>query len=137
MPIQACKFKSCPGHQKRERADDNQKASHNQIPRDWNPTSPGGGIGRRARFRCVFRKECRFKSCSGHHKKTRSESFFYPFSFFVNSNLQSGVNSPSFLIRSPFVQGTTSHGHNPFPASQAYVAHPIFHYNFFLFILIH
>ena len=74
MPIQACKFKSCPGHQKRERADDNQKASHNQIPRDWNPTSPGGGIGRRARFRCVFRKECRFKSCSGHQRDFASNS---------------------------------------------------------------
>ncbi len=29
--------------------------------------SPDGGIGRRARLRTVFRKECRFKSCSGHH----------------------------------------------------------------------
>ena len=27
---------------------------------------PGGGIGRRARFRCVCRKVCRFESCSGH-----------------------------------------------------------------------
>ena len=27
---------------------------------------PGGGIGRRARFRCVCRKACRFESCSGH-----------------------------------------------------------------------
>ena len=28
--------------------------------------SPGGGIGRRARFRCVCREACRFESCSGH-----------------------------------------------------------------------
>ena len=27
---------------------------------------PGGGIGRRARFRCVCREVCRFESCSGH-----------------------------------------------------------------------
>ena len=27
---------------------------------------PGGGIGRRARFRCVCRKACRFDSCPGH-----------------------------------------------------------------------
>ena len=31
---------------------------------------PGGGIGRRARFRCVYRKMCRFDSCSGHFFKT-------------------------------------------------------------------
>lgn len=31
-----------------------------------NPTCPGGGIGRRARFRCVCRKACRFDSCPGH-----------------------------------------------------------------------
>ena len=29
-------------------------------------SSPGGGIGRRARFRCVCREACRFESCSGH-----------------------------------------------------------------------
>ena len=29
--------------------------------------SPDGGIGRRARLRTVYRKVCRFKSCSGHH----------------------------------------------------------------------
>ena len=29
---------------------------------------PGGGIGRRARFRCVCREACRFESCSGHKK---------------------------------------------------------------------
>ena len=29
-------------------------------------TSPGGGIGRRVRFRCVCREACRFESCSGH-----------------------------------------------------------------------
>ena len=27
---------------------------------------PGGGIGRRARFRCVCREACRFDSCPGH-----------------------------------------------------------------------
>ena len=27
---------------------------------------PGGGIGRRARFRCVCLTTCRFESCSGH-----------------------------------------------------------------------
>ena len=27
---------------------------------------PGGGIGRRARFRCVCLTACRFESCSGH-----------------------------------------------------------------------
>ena len=27
---------------------------------------PGGGIGRRARFRCVCFTTCRFESCSGH-----------------------------------------------------------------------
>ena len=30
---------------------------------------PGGGIGRRARFRCVCLTTCRFESCSGHTKK--------------------------------------------------------------------
>ena len=30
------------------------------------PICPGGGIGRRARFRCVCREACRFESCSGH-----------------------------------------------------------------------
>ena len=30
---------------------------------------PGGGIGRRARFRCVCREACRFESCSGHQGK--------------------------------------------------------------------
>ena len=30
--------------------------------------SPGGGIGRRARFRCVCRKACRFDSCPAHSK---------------------------------------------------------------------
>ena len=29
---------------------------------------PGGGIGRRARFRCVCRKACRFDSCPGHQR---------------------------------------------------------------------
>ena len=29
---------------------------------------PGGGIGRRVRFRCVCREVCRFESCSGHNK---------------------------------------------------------------------
>ena len=29
--------------------------------------SPGGGIGRRVRFRCVCREACRFESCSGHY----------------------------------------------------------------------
>ena len=38
---------------------------------------PGGGIGRRARFRCVFRKECRFKSCSGHQREDQTVFFFY------------------------------------------------------------
>ena len=31
-----------------------------------NLLSPGGGIGRRARFRCVCREACRFDSCPGH-----------------------------------------------------------------------
>ena len=31
-------------------------------------TSPGGGIGRRARFRCVCFTTCRFESCSGHQR---------------------------------------------------------------------
>ena len=35
---------------------------------------PGGGIGRRARFRCVCRKACRFESCSG-HKMQKSSSW--------------------------------------------------------------
>ena len=30
--------------------------------------SPGGGIGRRVRFRCVCREACRFESCSGHYR---------------------------------------------------------------------
>ena len=30
------------------------------------PKCPGGGIGRRARFRCVCFTTCRFESCSGH-----------------------------------------------------------------------
>ena len=34
-------------------------------------TCPGGGIGRRARFRCVCRKACRFDSCSGHYSNWR------------------------------------------------------------------
>ena len=35
--------------------------------------SPGGGIGRRARFRCVCREACRFESCSGHDLFSMSE----------------------------------------------------------------
>ena len=31
-----------------------------------NMKCPGGGIGRRARFRCVCREACRFDSCPGH-----------------------------------------------------------------------
>ena len=30
--------------------------------------SPGGGIGRRVRFRCVCCEACRFESCSGHYR---------------------------------------------------------------------
>ena len=30
-------------------------------------SSPSGGIGRRARFRCVCSNACRFESCSGHY----------------------------------------------------------------------
>ena len=37
---------------------------------------PGGGIGRRARFRCVCREACRFESCSGHHE---NNSFLFLF----------------------------------------------------------
>ena len=33
--------------------------------------SPGGGIGRRARFRCVCRDTCRFESCSWHYLYSR------------------------------------------------------------------
>ena len=36
------------------------------LPNIIEATSPGGGIGRRARFRCVCREACRFESCSGH-----------------------------------------------------------------------
>ena len=32
---------------------------------------PSGGIGRRARFRCVCREACRFDSCLGHKHKIR------------------------------------------------------------------
>ena len=44
---------------------------------------PGGGIGRRARFRCVCREACRFESCSGHfHRRgypyERVSSFLCP-----------------------------------------------------------
>ena len=39
-------------------------------------TGPGGGIGRRARFRCVCREACRFESCSGHHE---NNSFLFLF----------------------------------------------------------
>ena len=41
---------------------------------------PGGGIGRRARFRCVCREACRFESCSGHFRKAdncKVARFFY------------------------------------------------------------
>ena len=38
--------------------------------------SPDGGIGRRVRFRCVCRKVCRFKSCSGHERKKTKVFFF-------------------------------------------------------------
>ena len=34
---------------------------------------PGGGIGRRARFRCVCREACRFESCSGHKGENSSK----------------------------------------------------------------
>ena len=34
---------------------------------------PGGGIGRRARFRCVCREVCRFESCSGHFSGEMAE----------------------------------------------------------------
>ena len=36
------------------------------LPNIIEATSAGGGIGRRARFRCVCREACRFESCSGH-----------------------------------------------------------------------
>ena len=32
----------------------------------FNSSSPSGGIGRRARFRCVCFTTCRFESCLGH-----------------------------------------------------------------------
>ncbi len=32
----------------------------------FNEICPSGGIGRRARFRCVCREMCRFESCLGH-----------------------------------------------------------------------
>ena len=38
--------------------------SHFEIERRWK--GPSGGIGRRARFRCVCREACRFESCFGH-----------------------------------------------------------------------
>ena len=45
--------------------------------------SPDGGIGRRVRFRCVYRKMCRFDSCSGHKKKrtAKLQFFFLCFDF--------------------------------------------------------
>ena len=33
----------------------------------FNSSSPSGGIGRRARFRCVCFTTCRFESCLGHN----------------------------------------------------------------------
>ena len=41
---------------------------HTAIPEKHRSKCPGGGIGRRARFRCVCRKACRFDSCPGHWK---------------------------------------------------------------------
>ena len=49
------------------------RSKHSELDVTGNPRDcvlqtvcPGGGIGRRARFRCVCRKACRFDSCSGH-----------------------------------------------------------------------
>ncbi len=47
---------------------------------------PGGGIGRRARFRCVCREACRFESCSGHFRKAdncKVARFFYIRFFYI------------------------------------------------------
>ena len=55
-----------------------------------NILSPSGGIGRRARFRCVCREACRFDSCPGHqqtawgeqhHQCSSPQAFLIPNSF--------------------------------------------------------
>ena len=69
---------------------------------------PGGGIGRRARFRCVCREACRFESCSGHHH-------FAEIAQLVEHNLAKvGVASSSLVFRSHLKKRDMSHsGHVP------------------------
>ena len=54
--------------------------------------SPDGGIGRRVRFRCVYRKMCRFDSCSG-HKKNLEINDFQGFFLFHRQNIGKKINA--------------------------------------------
>ena len=65
---------------------------------------PGGGIGRRARFRCVCRKACRFDSCPG-HQRSPSENSGGDSSLFDESAGRNSANTqenqifPSFVLQ--------------------------------------
>ena len=63
---------------------------------------PGGGIGRRARFRCVCREACRFESCSGHFTPLqKGESSNAEIAQLVEHNLAKvRVASSSLVFRS-------------------------------------
>ena len=56
------------------------------------PKCPGGGIGRRARFRCVCREVCGFESRPGHHLKSLTirlivEDFSFPYLSFCETRI--------------------------------------------------
>ena len=58
-------------------------------------TSPDGGIGRRVRFRCVYREVCRFDSCSGHDKQKSLTLKINELGFFLAQKSPCRVNHVS------------------------------------------
>ena len=58
---------------------------------------PGGGIGRRARFRCVCRKACRFDSCPGHWKQLLITWFSAVFILSGSQRVAKNDNTPYFF----------------------------------------
>ena len=72
--------------------------------------SPGGGIGRRARFRCVCREACRFESCSGHQLFVKRESSNAEIAQLVEHNLAKvRVASSSLVFRSFQIKKSRKH----------------------------
>ena len=57
--------------------------------------SPDGGIGRRVRFRCVYREVCRFDSCSGHAQQKSLTLKINELGFFISQKSPCRVNHVS------------------------------------------